>query len=369
MSELPVTRAASTAVIDLDAMDRNLEQMKRKAGTNQVLAVVKANAYGHGAVEVAEWLENKVAGFAVATVDEGIQLRHGGIENPILVFGPPDRRNREAYSGYRLMATISHLDHFEQLPPGTVYHVNIDTGMRRLGICPEEVATLKERIARFKDKELKCAGIYSHYATADEPESARVFEQHEQFTSVRSELTLDVPYHMSNTAAVMHYDSINHFDMIRVGIGLTGFTPGLTQHKALEPVMCWKTTVAQVRPVRQGEPVSYGGTWKAPRGGYLLTLPVGYADGLPRSLSNELCVTVNGTFFPSVGNITMDYAMLYSESEGVKAGDEVHLMGGTGWRANRIAKQAGSITHEILCRLGPRIRRTYQVGERRKRDS
>lgn len=367
MSELPVTRATSTAVIDLDAMDRNLEQMKRKAGTNQVLAVVKANAYGHGAFEVAQWLEGKVAGFAVATVDEGVQLRNGGIESPILVFGPPARTNRDAYSGYRLMATVSHLDHFEQLPPGAVYHVNIDTGMRRLGICPEELATLKERIACFK--ELECAGIYSHYATADEPELARVFEQHEQFKSVRSKLALDVPFHMSNTAAVMHYDSIDHFDMIRVGIGLAGFTPGLTQHEALEPVMCWKTTVAQVRPVRKGEPVSYGGTWKAPRGGYLLTLPVGYADGLPRSLSNKLCVTVNGVSFPSVGNITMDYTMLFSESEGVKAGDEVHLMGGTGWRANRIAEQAGSITHEILCRLGSRICRTYQSGERRKSDS
>ncbi|MEX2585919.1 MAG: alanine racemase [Balneolaceae bacterium] len=367
MSELPVTRAVSTVVIDLDAMDRNLEQMKRKARTNQVLAVVKANAYGHGAIEVARWLEGKVAGFAVATVDEGVQLRNGGVQSPILVFGPPCRSNRGAYTEYRLMATVSHLDHFEQLPAGTSYHINLDTGMRRLGICPEELATLKEQIARFS--ELQCAGIYSHYATADEPESVRVFEQYEQFKSVRSKLALKVPFHMSNTAAVMHYDSIDHFDMIRVGIGLAGFTPGRTQHEALEPVMCWKTTVAQVRPVQKREPVSYGGTWKAPQDGYLLTLPVGYADGLPRSLSNKLRVTVNGVSFPSVGNITMDYTMLYSESEGVQAGDEVHLMGGTGWRANRIAEQSGSITHEILCRLGSRIQRKYRAEGRQKNES
>lgn len=361
MSELPVTRASSIAAVDLDVMARNLEQMKRKAGTNQALAVVKANAYGHGAMEVARWLEKHVTGFSVATVDEGVQLRNGGIESPILVFGAPVQDTLDAYSEYGLMATISHLDHFNLLPAGTIYHVNIDTGMRRLGVRPEELATLKDRVASHSN--LQCAGIYSHYATADEPGSERVFEQQKRFRAVKSELALDVPAHMSNTAAVMHYDSIDHFDLIRVGIGLAGYTPGLKQHEALEPVLCWKTSVVQARQVQKGEPVSYGGTWTAPQDGYLLTLPVGYADGLPRSLSNRLRVTVNGTWVPSVGNITMDYTMLYSESPGIEAGDEVHLMGGTAWRANRIAEEAGSITHEILSRLGPRIRRTYRARE------
>jgi len=348
--------SGSVAEIDLRAMDRNLDVMKKKSGKEKVLAVVKANAYGHGAVPVALWLEGKVIGFAVAGVDEGIQLRKAGIVSPILVFGVPDGLNREAYLQYDLTATISHLDHFALLLSGTRYQINIDTGMRRLGLFPEQADSIRQAVSQFSY--LDCTGVYSHYATADEPGSGEVPLQQKRFQQVRESLSLDVPYHMSNTAAVMHYD-LDSFDIIRVGIGLTGYTPGRAQHTDLEPVLHWKTRVSQSRLIRKGEAVSYGGNWTAPQEGYLLTLPVGYADGVPRSLTNRLHVVVSGESLPQVGNITMDHMMVFADGLKVEPGTEVQLMAGAGWRANRWAQKADTITHEIFCRLTPRVQRRY----------
>jgi len=349
--------SGSEATINLNSLNKNLEFLKQKSGKENVIAVVKANAYGHGALSISKHLEEKVSQLAVASVDEGIQLRKAGIELPILVFGVPSHANAAAYSRYRLTATVSHPGHFSLLPAGTGYHLNFDTGMRRVGLFPSQVEEVLQAMQKHKD--IDCRGIYSHYATADDPGSEYVQTQHELFTEIRAQFPTEIPAHMSNSAAVLHYD-VDHFEWIRVGIGLMGYAPGKTQPDGLIPALNWTTHAVMIRKINTGDRVSYGGTWRAPYAGYLATLPVGYADGIPRVLSNRLHVKIGEKMFPVVGNVTMDYCMVFLGEKRIKTGSVVHLMGRHGWPANTWAELANSITHEILCRLTPRVRRRYQ---------
>jgi alanine racemase len=355
---LPETEySGSEATINLNTLSKNLELLKQKSGKERVIAVVKANAYGHGAVSISKFLEDKVSHLAVASVDEGIQLRQAGIELPILVFGVLSRGNAAAYKRFRLTATVSHPGHFDLLPAGTGYHLNFDTGMRRVGLFPAQLEEVLQAVQKHKD--LECRGIYSHYATADDPGSEYVRTQHELFKQIRAQFPPEIPAHMSNTAAILHYD-VGHFDLIRVGIGLFGYAPGKIQPEGLIPALNWQTSAVMIRKINEGDRVSYGGTWKAPHAGYLATLPVGYADGIPRALSNRLHVKIGNEMYPVVGNVTMDYCMVFLGDKRIKSGSAVHLMGSQGWPANTWAEQANSITHEILCRLTPRVRRRYQ---------
>lgn len=358
MSHLETNYSESIARIDLASLEQNLEFLKRKSGTDKVMAVVKANAYGHGVTDIASFLENKVSQFAVATLDEGIQLRKSGIETPILVFGVPKSGYASAYKHYNLTATISQASHFGLLNEGTEYHLIFDTGMRRNGFYANEVEEVLQNVKKYSN--LKCRGIYSHYSTADEPGSDFVLDQFTRFNNIRKHFPDDITAHMSNTAAVLHYD-VDHFNMLRPGLGLLGYAPGKVQSEDLQPVLNWETEVVLIRSIRKGDRVSYGGTWTAPRDGYLATLPVGYGDGIPRALSNRLEVRINDKFYPVVGNVTMDFCMVFPGNNKIKTGSTVHLLGIRGWRANTWAEKAGSITHEILCGLTPRIKRFYQL--------
>lgn len=353
---LPVDHSDSTATIHLDRLGHNLEVLKEKSGRDRVMAVIKADAYGHGAVAIARYLEKRVEWFAVATIDEGILLRDSGIGTPILVFGAPREETAPLYRRYRLAATISCPDHFRLLLPGTQCHLRYDTGMRRSGFYPEQT----EEVLRLMEEhpELICEGIYSHYATADEEDSDFVGHQNTLFRQIRSRFSPEITAHMSNSAAVLHYN-VEHFDMIRVGIGLHGYSSGLIPAEGLRPVLEWQTSLHQIRRVRKGEGVSYNLTWRAPHDGYLATLPVGYADGVPRSLSNRLRVVAAGKKVPVVGNITMDCCMIFLGEEPLPEGTTVQLMGGEAWPANRWATEAGTNTHELLCRLTQRVRRLY----------
>ncbi len=352
--------ANSTAEVDLVKMSENLSFLKKKAGVNRAIAVVKANAYGHGAVPVANRLEPEIETFAVASVDEAVELRKSGIQKPVLVFGMPDSETAQVYRQYNLEATIGALNHFDLLPDSVNYQVNMDTGMRRLGIFPEQVEQLSWKMKEHKKRGLNCRGIYSHYPMADEPGSVAVINQNEQFHRLCDSFAPDIPLHMSNTAAVVHYSKqVNHFDKIRIGIGLSGYTSGRLQSEALQPAMEWKTRAVSVRKISKGNAVSYTGSWKAPADGFLVTLPVGYADGVPKVLTNRLLVAIDQEMYPVVGNITMDYCMVFSGNRKIEEGSEVTLMGGNGWRANKWAESAGSITHEILCRITGRVKREY----------
>jgi len=349
--------AGSFVEIDEAAIIKNLNYLKKKSARDQVMAVVKADAYGHGAVRISKLIENDVDQLAVATVDEGVQLRNAGIETPILVFTVPGSNQGTAFREYRLEATISDFSHFDYLEKGTGYQLNFDTGMKRIGFYPNQVAEVKEKMQKYDH--LSFRGLYSHYATADDPGSEFVESQMNSFKKIRSCFPSDVPAHMSNTSAILHYD-IDHFDMIRPGIGLFGYAPGKVQSDILIPVMSWKTRVVLIRDIKRGERVSYGGTWVAPDDGFIATLPVGYGDGVPRSLSNKLKVEIEGELYPVTGAITMDHCMVYLGTHKVRNGASVELMGGQSWLANTWAEKAQTITHEILCRLTPRVRREYQ---------
>jgi alanine racemase len=346
----------SYADINLGAILRNLRIIREKSGMKKVLAVVKCDAYRHGAVRVSRHIEEETDWFGVASVDEGIQLRMGGVKKPILVFGVPRYDTAAAYQTHNLTATISHKTHFDILMDGTRYQLNFDTGMGRLGFMPEEAAEVRQLAVL--NQRLTCSGIYSHYATADDPGSGFVREQHDRFVHV-AEQFMEIPLrHMSNTGAVANYN-LDHFDMIRCGIGLLGYNSGETRYDWLEPVLTWKSSVIQVRKITKGTPVSYSSTWKAPRDGYLATIPTGYGDGIPRSLSNRLKVRINDEMFPQAGNVTMDNIMVFLGEQKVPAEAEVTLLGGEAWDAQKWAEEAGTNVHEILTNLTGRVEKIY----------
>lgn len=323
----------------------------------KVLAVVKCDAYRHGAVRVSNFIADEVDWFAVASVDEGIELRMGGIKKPVLVFGVPTYQNAAAYITHNLTATISHPTHFSVLMDGTSYHLNFDTGMGRLGLKPGQAAEARQLAVA--NQRLVCSGIYSHYATADDPGSEFVYTQNDRFKHIMEQFAEIPLVHMSNTGASTNYSDIDHFGMIRIGLAMHGYNSGYTRHSWLAPALCWKTAAAQVRAIKKGEPVSYSSTWKAPADGWLATLPAGYGDGIPRSLSNKLKVWIDGKLYPQAGNVTMDMTMVYLGGEKLPQGTEVTLLGGRGWNAYDWAEQGGTNVHEIVTNLTPRVEKVY----------
>lgn len=346
----------SIATIKLDTLKENLTAIKERVTGKKMLAVVKCDAYRHGAVKVSRCIEEEVDWLAVAHIDEGIELRMAGIKKPILVFGVPTYETAAAYQTHHLTATVSHDTHFSILMDGTSYHLNFDTGMGRLGFRPENAESVRQ--LAIASQRLICSGIYSHYATADDPGSEFVSTQNERFKKVLSHFTEIPMVHMSNTGAIANYPETNHFDMIRTGLGMLGYNSGHTQYEWLKPALKWKTKIVQMRRIEKGDSISYSSTWIAPRKGYLATLPVGYGDGIPRSLSNKLEVLINNKLYRQVGSVTMDMMMIYLEGNKLAADSEVTLLGEGAWDASDWAKQAGTNVHEILTNLTDRV--TFQ---------
>lgn len=347
----------STAEIDLSTITENLKAIKEKSGGKKILAVVKCDAYSHHAVRVSSHIEELVDYLAVANVDEGIELRMGGIKKPILILGVPTYNNAAALQTHNLTATVSHQTHFSILMDGTSYHINFDSGMGRLGFKPEQAAEVRQLAVA--NQRLTCSGIYSHYATADDPGSDFVQTQHQRFKEVLEHFK-EVPLvHMSNTGAVANYPDLNHFDMIRTGLGMLGYNPGETRHDWLKPVLTWRATIAQVRPIRKGEVVSYSSTWTCPEDGYLATIPVGYGDGIPRSLSNKLQVRIADKMYPQVGNVTMDYIMVYLGQDQVTNDQEAILIGRNSWTAHDWADNGKTNVHEIMTNIQRRVLREF----------
>ena len=346
----------SYAEIDLQAITKNLQELRRRMSAKKILSVVKCNAYGHGAVRVARQAEPDVDWFGVAFVDEAVQLRLGGIKKPILVFEVPSARTAAAYQTHGLTATISDLTHFSVLMDGTKYHLNFDTGMNRLGFSPDQAADVRKMAVA--NQRLICSGIYSHYSMADDPGSEEVEQQLDEFRNILEHFG-EVPLvHICNTGGAVHYQ-LEEFDMIRTGLVQLGYAAGEVQPEWLEPVLTWKSKVVQVKKIQKGERVSYGGTWTASDDCYIGTIPVGYGDGVPRSLSNRLQVSVNGDLYPVVGNVTMDYIMINLGDTKLPADSEVTILGGDAWTAATWAEEAGTNVHEILTGLSDRMARSY----------
>lgn len=343
--------------MNVRAIRKNLAWIRNQAGGRPVIAVVKANAYGTGAAMMARILQEDVYGFAVATTDEGVELREAGIQKPILVMGPPRTTLARYYTDYQLTASISRPEQAKMLSGGVGYQLVLDSGMRRYGVALEQTQEIPKILSAATH--LTYRGCYSHHAVADDPEKDEVYKQIGQFEEMIRQSNLEGPFHMSNSAAVLHEGNLPHFDQLRVGLALYGIAPGLPRPDALTPAVEWQSTLESVRPIRKGEPVSYGGSWKADRDGWLGTMPVGYADGLPRSLSNKLQVSIGGKRYHQVGRVTMDATMIFLGEDPIEEGETVTLFGGEGWSLYEWSDTAASIPHESLTRLTDRVKRVY----------
>jgi alanine racemase len=346
----------SYAEIELPAITKNLKELRKRTSANKILSVVKCNAYGHGAVRVARQAEPDVDWFGVASVDEAIELRMGGIKKPILVFEVPSARTAAAYQTHGLTASISDLTHFSILMDGTKYHLNFDTGMHRLGFAPEQAPEVRKMAVA--NQRLICSGIYSHYSMADDPGSDEVEKQLNLFKEILKHFEEVQLVHICNTGGAVHYD-LEPFDMVRTGLTQLGYAAGHIQPDWLTPVLTWKSKVVQVRQIQKGDRVSYDGTWAASKECYIGSIPVGYGDGVQRSLSNKLKLSINGELYPVVGNITMDYIMVNLGDSKVAADSEAVILGGEAWDASKWAAEAGSNIHEILTGLSGRMARSY----------
>jgi alanine racemase len=348
----------SVAEINVSAIISNLRYLlsRTPSGTMQ-MAVVKADAYGHGDVNVALAVEPHVDWIAVYQVREGARLRKKGVTKPILVFGTPTIQNAMYYKQFDLTATISRLEHFEVLPNGISYHIKFDSGMGRVGFLPSQSGEVLAAIHR--TSRLHYQGLMTHFASAESVDSVIFEKQIAVFNTVVRDLGSGVIVHAANSAASLHQSEVA-FDMIRSGTAMYGFDPNGVYNPMLIPAMTWISKVAQVRWLPAGSGVSYNHSWHMPEDGYVAIIPVGYADGFNRLLSNRVKLSVNGTNRPQVGNVTMDQVVVYLGNDAVEPGTEVTILGGSGEQsAFTWADILNTITYEVTCMIGNRVKRVY----------
>lgn len=369
------------AEIDLDAVSYNIAQVQQKAGPDvKVMAVIKANGYGHGAIPIARALSqrNHIYGFAVATAEEGAELRRSGITQPILILGHTFPEQFETVLQSHLTQTVFQLETARALSECAVHmgvcckvHIKIDTGMGRIGL-PAAQASIAEikQIAALPG--IEAEGIFTHFACADESDKTSANLQEEKFTSFLALLEqkgVFIPIrHVCNSAAILDFDD-RYFDLVRSGIMTYGLYPSEEVKRNgihLRPAMTLKSHVAFVKTIHAGDSVSYGATYTAADDRIIATVPVGYADGYPRSLSNRGRVLVNGKFAPVVGRVCMDQFMVdVTGIPGVKQGDPVILVGKMGENQisfEELAALAGGFHYEMVCNINRRVPRVYLEG-------
>ena len=363
------------AVIDLDAIAHNVRALAAHASpVSEFFAVVKSNAYGHGARQVAEVaLQNGATRLAVGRVDEAIQLRDAGIEAPILIMCYTVPAEAELIAEHRLMATISSIESAEALSGratalGTTVrvHVKVDTGMGRYGVLPDEVLPFLNSVATLPALEIE--GIFTHFATADERDKSYTYRQFNLFKEVLQavrEAGYTIPLrHAANSAATLDLPE-THLDAIRPGIAIYGMYPSSEVSHSLElrPALTLRSHVARVRTLPPGYSISYGRTYTTDRPTPVALIPVGYGDGYHRALSNKGYVLIRGRRAPIVGRVCMDqFVVDISGIEGVRENDDVVLLGGQGEEritAEEIAALAGTINYEITTSLLQRIPRVF----------
>lgn len=347
----------SIVEIDTAAFANNVEAVRGKLdrGT-RIMAVVKSNAYGHGAVPAARFLEKRVDAFAVADIREALQLRNAGIRLPILVLGVPTEATAPLYRKHEIIAVVSDFNHFELLPEGTRYHLKFDTGMGRFGFLPEQLDEVRQRISHGTG--IECQGVMTHCSTTDDPHSDHAARQLRIFRQLIGSFPDTLTFHAANSGGVLNYRD-SHLDMVRPGICLYGYGPANESMGGFQRVMTWKSAIAQAKKIRQGAPISYGMRWSAPTDGYLAVIPVGYDDGLYRRLSHKIQFLINGQTYPAVGTITMNNVMVYLGDDYHEAGTNVTIMGAEENAADRWADAIGSIAYEILVGVHSGVRRVY----------
>lgn len=369
--------ATAWADVDLDAVAANVRRLAEVAAPAVVCAVVKADGYGHGAVPVARAaVDAGAAWLAVAHVSEGEALRAAGIDVPILVLSEPEPRSMERVAAADLRVTVythTGIDAAaraaESLRTTVRAHLKVDTGMRRVGADPvDAVARAKEVVAA---PGLELDGVWTHLAVADEPDHPFTHEQLRRYNDVLDELVaagVEPPVrHAANSAGAIAHPAAR-FDMVRCGIAVYGIdpSPDLAGRGGLEPAMTVRSTVSFVKQVGEGEGISYGLRHTFGRDTTVATVPIGYADGIRRSISAAGgSVLIGGRRRPIVGTVTMDQLMVDCGDDPVAVGDEVVLIGRQ--RDEQItavewAQRVDTIAYEIVCGIGPRVERRWRGG-------
>jgi alanine racemase len=362
----------TVAVVDLDAIRHNVRTLKPEGA--EVMAVVKANGYGHGSVQVARAaLAAGARWLGVALVEEGIELHDSGIRGRILVLSEfPPGSEKEALSA-GLIPTLYTEEGLRRLTKAAAslgrpvgVHVKVDTGMHRVGLDPDRVVPF---VARLFDSGLDFEGLWTHFAKAEETNDSFTTRQLDRFDAVATRLrdARMIPRyrHAANSAATMSCPEA-HLDLVRLGIAMYGLSPGpdllAEADWKLESAMSWKSAVSMVKRVPAGEAVSYGQRYTLVDPANVATVPVGYADGYSRLLSGKAQVLIRGRRYPVAGTITMDHVMVDCGEDRVEEGDEVVLIGQQGSdriTANDLAAWIGTISYEIVCGVSERVPREY----------
>ena len=372
---MDLTRAV-WAEINLDNLANNIREVRRVTNPKtKVSAVIKADGYGHGAVAIAQTLlENGADRFAVATLSEALQLRKEFKETQIMVLGYTPEHLAQEIIQNNIIQTIYSLEQAKefskvakQLNKNIVVHIKIDSGMNRLGmLCSEDTVNTVLDISKLDN--LVIEGIYTHFAAADELDKTYTKMQVEKFSKIVEQIDkkgLSIPIkHVSNSAAIIDMPEFN-FDMVRAGIMLYGLYPSQSvnhERVNLKEVMCLKAKIARVKEIEAGSGISYGLTYKCEHKTKIATLPIGYADGYTRMLSNKAKVLVKNKIVPVLGNICMDQCIIDVTNLDVKMGDEVVLYGGDnkdGISIDSVANLLNTISYEIVCMVDKRVPRVY----------
>ncbi|HVA01662.1 MAG TPA: alanine racemase [Terriglobia bacterium] len=380
VSSPPKLLRPTWAEISLSKLRRNFEVVRRLAGTRRIMAVVKADAYGHGAVAIARTLAQAGADwFGVATVEEALELRAAGIEKPVLLLGGLYMSDPSDLIEYHLTPTVSstvRLDTYAECAQRygrTIeFHLKVDTGMGRLGLPLDRVKAFIERYRELPGLEMK--GLFTHLASAEDLVASQTEEQAARFReALRQVQKLGIKpewLHVANSAALVGGSSFPE-NLVRIGALLYGYClplvlPPEKQVPAfppVEPILTLKSRVVYLKDVPSGTPLGYGADFHTRRRSRIATVPVGYADGLSRALSNRGRVIVRGCAARIVGNISMDLTLLdVTDVPGVDIGDEVTLLGQADHcsiTALEIAELVGTVPYEVLCSIGKRVPRIY----------
>lgn len=364
------------AKIDMDAILHNLSECKKciPKGT-KVLCVIKADAYGHGAVQLAKVLESEADYFGVAVIEEALELRRNNIKKPILILGYTSPSQDELLIKYDITPNVYTYEMAKRLSNLAVslnetvkVHIGIDTGMSRVGFKDnDESADIIKEISTLPN--IYIEGIFSHYARADEKDKTNAYEQKKRFDTFIEKLNdrkVEIPIkHLSNSAAVGEFEET--YDMVRFGIALYGLYPSEDVSKetlSLIPAMEIRTKIVNLKIVAKGCGISYGHTFVTQRETKVATIPVGYADGYPRALSSKGRVIVNGQYAPIIGRVCMDQFMIdVTDIKGnVALEDEVVIMGkdkGCEITAEEIGNMSESFNYEFICGIARRVPRIY----------
>ena len=360
--------------IDLNKLEHNFNCVRNKLPSDvKILGVIKANAYGHGAVEIGKFLDDKCDFFGVACIEEAVELKKAEIKTPILILGRVFPFDIETAVKYDVRIPIFSYEDAVVLSNEAVkqgknvpFHFCIDTGMSRIGFqVSEESADICKSITELPN--IFAEGLFSHFATADENDLSKAVEQrnkYKKFCKMLSDREVEIPIkHLTNSAGIMNFDE--YFDMCRMGIITYGLYPSDEVDKGildLEPIMSWHAKISHVKELESNREISYGGTFKTDKVTKVATVPVGYADGFPRCLSNKGRVIINGKYAKILGRVCMDQFMVDVSDIECNINDEVVLFG-TQKNAHisleELSNSAYSFNYELPCRIPLRVNRVY----------